>query len=274
MDHQKDSTQKDTEITTQTSVPNAVAQSIRNLSLFQNKSLKMASALYLVTELFSETEPIREALREQAIALVLIAADRRIMESSDSIDSAHYVLDTTVSLITVLNTSRLLSDMNASILTAELQTLRSLLGSIGIPSAKLSELVLHDLFANPVAPVEQSESMQPASAHNSQFSVSPDVPQIKVTPTAESSHRKESVRMPVSKTQIAAVKKTHPGISKYDRRGQILAAIKNEGSSIKDIAIAVKGCSEKTIQRELNALIGQGTIVREGEKRWSVYKRT
>jgi hypothetical protein len=45
----------------------------------------------------------------------------------------------------------------------------------------------------------------------------------------------------------------------------------HSGVSIKDIAAVVVGCSEKTIQRELAALIRQGLIQRKGEKRWSVY---
>lgn len=47
---------------------------------------------------------------------------------------------------------------------------------------------------------------------------------------------------------------------------------KNKEVSIKDIAKAVRGCSEKTIQRELTQLINEGLIERRGERRWSVYR--
>jgi hypothetical protein len=46
---------------------------------------------------------------------------------------------------------------------------------------------------------------------------------------------------------------------------------KHTGSSIKDISRAVKGCSEKTIQRDLAMLIAQGLIEKRGERRWSIY---
>jgi hypothetical protein len=46
---------------------------------------------------------------------------------------------------------------------------------------------------------------------------------------------------------------------------------KHMGSSIKDISRAVKGCSEKTIQRELALLIEQGLVEKRGERRWSLY---
>jgi len=46
---------------------------------------------------------------------------------------------------------------------------------------------------------------------------------------------------------------------------------KNKGVSIRDIGKVVQGCSEKTIQRDLNTMISQGVIVRSGERRWSLY---
>jgi hypothetical protein len=47
--------------------------------------------------------------------------------------------------------------------------------------------------------------------------------------------------------------------------------LKNKGVSIKNIALAISDCSEKTIQRELGALVQKGQIKRVGDRRWSVY---
>lgn len=63
------------------------------------------------------------------------------------------------------------------------------------------------------------------------------------------------------------------GENQSDRRATILHfVLQNNGVSIKDICAIVPTCSEKTVQRELTTLIGQGLIKREGERRWSVYK--
>jgi predicted transcriptional regulator len=43
-------------------------------------------------------------------------------------------------------------------------------------------------------------------------------------------------------------------------------------SSIKDIYDQFSGISEKTIQRDLQALVAKGTVKKEGEKRWSTYQ--
>jgi hypothetical protein len=61
-------------------------------------------------------------------------------------------------------------------------------------------------------------------------------------------------------------------MKKLSRRDQILALfVRGVDVSIKDIAARIKGCSEKTIQRELNALLYDNVIERIGEKRWSRY---
>lgn len=56
-----------------------------------------------------------------------------------------------------------------------------------------------------------------------------------------------------------------------ERRQEILRALSSTPVSIKDIAVNVAGCSEKTIQRELNSLVDEGRVKRVGEKRWSKY---
>lgn len=57
------------------------------------------------------------------------------------------------------------------------------------------------------------------------------------------------------------------------RRAQILTIIEAKGEvGVKDISAIIKDVSEKTIQRELNDMIDDGLIIREGERRWSKYK--
>jgi hypothetical protein len=75
------------------------------------------------------------------------------------------------------------------------------------------------------------------------------------------------------KGQSANSNKTSKG--QGDRASQIYEFVKaRNGVSIKDIAAVVRGCSEKTIQRELTRLIKEGLIQRKGEKRWSLYVPT
>ena len=42
-------------------------------------------------------------------------------------------------------------------------------------------------------------------------------------------------------------------------------------STIKDISDRMKECSEKTVQRELGAMVAEGIVQKKGERRWSQY---
>jgi len=59
---------------------------------------------------------------------------------------------------------------------------------------------------------------------------------------------------------------------KDTRKNMILEFIKgHNNASIKDIVPNITGCSEKTVQRELIALISENKIKKVGERRWSRY---
>ncbi len=57
-----------------------------------------------------------------------------------------------------------------------------------------------------------------------------------------------------------------------DRRQRIITILEAKGeATIKDISEIITDCSEKTIQRELNTLIEDNQVKRQGERRWSRY---
>ncbi len=58
-----------------------------------------------------------------------------------------------------------------------------------------------------------------------------------------------------------------------DRRATILGMLQRKDRvSVRDVANVIKDCSEKTLQRELLALVAQGVLVKDGERRWSTYR--
>lgn len=61
-------------------------------------------------------------------------------------------------------------------------------------------------------------------------------------------------------------------VDRINRKTSILNFIKqNKEVAIKDIQNHISDCSEKTIQRELNDLIKDGVLKKEGDRRWSKY---
>lgn len=84
----------------------------------------------------------------------------------------------------------------------------------------------------------------------------------------------QTLPRPVSRKKIggSTPASSTSGTSGDDRRDRIKAILQAaQKASIKDITDTIKDCSEKTIQRELNAMIKDNLVSREGERRWSTY---
>lgn len=66
--------------------------------------------------------------------------------------------------------------------------------------------------------------------------------------------------------------KKAPVVSSSDRRERIKTILEaKKEATIKDISEIITDVSEKTIQRELNAMIEENLVKRQGERRWSKY---
>jgi predicted HTH transcriptional regulator len=80
-------------------------------------------------------------------------------------------------------------------------------------------------------------------------------------------------KSPMRKTEGGVPAERQVSLSLGGRRERILSIIKDKGeATIKDVSSVITDCSEKTIQRELMSLISEGVLVKEGERRWSIYK--
>ena len=83
------------------------------------------------------------------------------------------------------------------------------------------------------------------------------------------SHRSTASR---STTHNASSTQAESTSSPSDRRERIKTILEAKGeATIKDISEIITDCSEKTIQRELNAMIEDNIVKRQGERRWSKY---
>lgn len=66
--------------------------------------------------------------------------------------------------------------------------------------------------------------------------------------------------------------RTHGENGSSERRSIILNKIKEKPSvNVRDLADSIPHVSEKTIQRELLAMVSEGLLVKRGERRWSTY---
>lgn len=92
----------------------------------------------------------------------------------------------------------------------------------------------------------------------------------KVMPSGPERTRSVARESAVEKKE--AVSGVEPNRTEIDRRERIKVVLSAKGeATIKDISDIITDVSTKTIQRELNAMIEDNLVKRQGERRWSKY---
>jgi len=199
------------------------------------KAERVVTALYLVSSLMIDQEPLKWQIRNLALETLHLAHKGINTSLVNSIDDL-------ISSISLAGRSALMSQMNVDLLDKGLRAFRQSISEtemVGEDFLKLERRERHDLNAGNYIKDKKDIMKNPDFNvfYKGQTSVSKNM-----------SNRKDK------------------------RRNLVLESLKRKGdSSIKDIVRQVKGCSEKTIQRELNTLISEGLVNKKGERRWSVY---
>lgn len=229
------------------------------------KTERFSTAIYLVSNLMSDNEPLKWQLRTQAMSLMPIAGTLAVSTVSDKFTA---IKKLTLSMIEILSLfevaykSQLMSDMNFKLLRRELMVFIS---EISKPSLGLSTSGVSfdtDFFT---LPEMASESTQHSSVpQNEKVFGAPRQYRIKDT---------ETLRNVVSDNSKPITVLNERTETKNSRKDAIIKILREKGSPlmIKDFSYVIKDCSEKTIQRELADLIENGVLKKEGERRWSRY---
>lgn len=92
------------------------------------------------------------------------------------------------------------------------------------------------------------------------------------TATAQPEQSKGQKDMAIYRTIQKSIVSDIPN-SQTSRKSDILGILNTKDRiSIKDVTNVIADVSEKTVQRELLAMVADGTLIKEGERRWSTYK--
>jgi hypothetical protein len=291
-------------------------------TLIAKKSERLVTALYLVTDLMEDEEPIKHGLRKNSVTLLSSMNNLSQHDVKDRLSEFRNSLKTVSEIISLLHvtvTTGIISEMNGEILMEGFRTLQLVLekkqpiltkemliidnedglrGDSTFASAitstsydVLTPLTLSRMHERDTASAKATDARKDYRALTDELRRERLLSQVsskdnKGHKIEESGDKKDSKVDSVIKDTLSthSVLMEHaarvPGSSlassfqmrKNSRREQILALfVKGVDVSIKDIATRIRGCSEKTIQRELNALLYDNFIERIGEKRWSRY---
>lgn len=261
------------------------------------KSKKIVTALYMITDFLPDTDPLRESIRDEIVSAMqdlFMLTHAHNMVRVELLSSVKNSLYTVSSFLEVIYQNGYVSEMNLNIIKAEIQKLDAkidvqLKKSMPYDQKKDSNQSVHEFsfseefFAESTEPEIKKPTQKITPTVSSDTSVRHDkteapmtVSQMSLKDTIVKHAEKQSTPKPaqkdVAKPTVAAKKTQGSSTDRQKRHDVILTILKQKKKAkIGDISLLIKDCSAKTIQRDLNALIGQGLIFKEGEKRWSTY---
>lgn len=218
------------------------------------KTEKLTSAVYMISNLFPDTEPMKWTLRKKVSDLLSFIFQYKDVFEGGEKDFSYGAKGQTfevTSLLEVCFRAGLVSNMNFSLLKQEFFNLvLAIEESKGADKEPANELLSKSFF----------DVSRPAFSTPSFYSRAPEE-------TLQISSEK-TPRQVKDKDELVVKGE----VKKSARQNTILTLLrKKKELTIKDISMVIKDCSEKTIQRELISFISAGIVKRTGERRWSTY---
>lgn len=204
----------------------------------------ISKAVYLVTDLFDEHEPLKLSLRKASVECV------ETVYKKDSFNKLY-------SLIKLSQDVGLITNMNAELL---LRVIHDELSKVSINETRGDVAISHILNTTDARPGH------PAS----ELVVIENKENVEIVPEARPEKKLSNITINNNTQNIKTI--TNISMDIGSRRKRILEIVKARGAvTINEFIDAIKGCSSKTIQRELTSLVLSGTLKKTGERRWSKY---
>ena len=245
------------------------------------KCERLATAVYLVTNFLLDTEPLKSRLRTLSLDFVRDASFARVgghTTEGHSLDVLRSNILETLALLELAFISGLLSEMNFSILKKEYALLRD---SIEIKKAShesRTDNILGDTFFGTSfhsPEVEDKDTVFKGHNNTSMSFKMSDRDHVVPKVDLGSSKRPDlgqSESKPKTVLGLATSASSSSALDHDSRRARILKLVKdNKEVMVKDITVLFPNLSEKTLQRELAALVEGGVLKKTGDRRWSRY---
>ncbi len=243
-------------------------------SISYTKTNKLVTALFMVTDIMDKTEPLRNTLRTLGSQI--------ISDIHSDPSKATAKIGEILSFLDIASSVNMVSDMNASILKNEfLKLLESVKEYRKIKSIWLEEFLetadtdnqnddqqkYSELITRRHIPSSRTSTRLGVQKANTLMSAINNIKDIRKSPApyeAEGFRLGFDVLKKHRRADIITVLNT-AGI------GLTITEIKDKSKGQKDVLSALASCGEKTLQRELVAMVRDGVLKKEGEKRWSRY---
>ncbi len=228
------------------------------------KAERLVAALEVLTITIGQEKEVLKRIKDKGYTALALIAELPLCEDPHlQREKIVYSILHLTSLLSIARDARVITQMNADLLVQEYQLL---IATIQDASERLEGVILERdaMYVEPVdMPLRNTQKdikISTRSTHTSSGTSIGPFSRIRAEKTLSvSSDTEKKIKSIEDRVDI--------------RKRAIMDIIKRKGVvSIKDISTEIKDFSEKTIQRELLAMVESGVLTKEGERRWSTYK--
>ncbi len=245
-----------------------------HLAYIFERAKKVTEALYRVTDLLSDKEPLKWEIREKAVFVfnnLISTKNRHFLERVSCLTEAENGIDELLVLLSLLSCGRDISGINFLVLKDEYSAVGKL-----ISKEKDSDNFSEVFFGNQQELIGQPNGQSNGQTNlNGQSNIQTDISKINGDIPLKNQQQPEQKkkREVVSKNNNNDVfSPENMGVKNRERKSKILNIVKNKGRiTVGELAVVFKEYSEKTIQRDLLEMVGNGVLDKEGDKRWRSY---
>ena len=236
---------------------------------FANKKTeKLITALYMVTDCMDTDDALKNKLRGLGVELLsdMYKLSTLIpVEKHNHIDISLAHIYEMLSFIEIAHTIGFISEMNGMILKREFTVLIHELESHKTKDKHFTFTLSDKMFE-----VEKDPSQEEFSSKINGNNIKDKRTSFNTMSFTNNKSFLSNQQPRIHSHNVASL------ADRGDRTAKIISIIKDNksgstGVSIKDISLAFTDISEKTIQRELNALVAKDKLKKIGSKRWSRY---
>lgn len=260
------------------------------LLFIYKKSERIVSAFYLVSNLFSENEPLKWQIRNIGLSIISQVLSLSSIQADKS-GALHLLAVDLVKLLSLLDVSfvaGVVSEMNYKLLKRELEHLLQTLSDNGfnsevvpeknvaigeayfsIPTVQLTKNS-SDILQRPNQLKYPGEVLETANQTVQEWG---DVQKNQLRAYKGQINAKKILKdSTMSSETPVSIKSDAVETSGTQREVLIVDLLKTKNNlTVKDFTSVIKGFSDKTIQRELLRLVSVGVLKKVGERRWSRY---
>lgn len=231
-----------------------------------NRTERLSIAVHLLCSVISDSESIKDRLKELSLQLVSLSLSLRCDygKTESTLKDIVSLLAEMYLIFDITKITRNLSEMNCELIKSEIKKVTNFIVERKENFVGISPIFSESFFSNQTI-IPNSNSFLINERQNQQVGVRDQY-------KGQKDIRDNNV-LYINKNGNKKFNKTK-SVDKNKRQEVILKMLDGGVSlTVKDFSKEISDCSEKTIQRELLALVGNGVLKKEGERRWSRYTK-